>query len=105
MLRIYPVCLDVVRQVRGLAERIEKFDRDQARQLRRSSVSVVLNVAEGTGGHAGTQRARYWDALGSARETLANLEAAEAIGYVSGIDEGLRGQFDHIIGTLVRLVR
>ena len=49
MLRIYPVCLPLVRDARALADRIAKHDRDQARQLRRSSVSVVLNVAESSG--------------------------------------------------------
>jgi four helix bundle protein len=105
MLRIYPVCLAMVRDVRVLADRIGEFDRDQARQLKRSSVSVVLNVAEADGSRGGTRRARYDSALGSARETLANLEAAEAIGYVGPIEAGLRGRFDHIIGTLVQLVR
>ncbi|HUH00781.1 MAG TPA: hypothetical protein VML75_02225 [Kofleriaceae bacterium] len=42
--------------------------------------------------------------MGSARETLANLEAAEAIGYLAPIDSELRRRFDHIIGTLVRLL-
>ena len=105
MLRIYPVCLAMVRDVRVLADRIGGFDRDQARQLQRSSVSVVLNVAEGAAVRDGRRRARYGDALGSARETLANLEEAEAIGYLQPIDAELRQRFDHIIGTLVRLVR
>ena len=104
MLRIYPVCIEVVREVVGLAEAISKFDRDQARQLRRSCLSVALNVAEGTGCRGGTRRARYDDALGSARETLGNLEAAEAIGYIAPLDPALRNQFDHIIGVLVKIV-
>ena len=104
MLRIYPVCLHMVRDVRPLAEQIARFDRDHARQLRRSSMSVPLNVAEGAGSRGGRRRARYDDALGSARETLANLEAAHAVGYIPGIDPQLRNRFDHIIGTLVKLV-
>ncbi|HUH01246.1 MAG TPA: four helix bundle protein [Kofleriaceae bacterium] len=91
--------------MRVLADRIGELDRDQARQLRRSSVSVVLNVAEADGSRGGTRRARYDNALGSARETLANLEAAEAIGYLGPMDAALRNRFDHIIGTLVRLHR
>ena len=46
MLRIYPVSLQMVRDVRLLADEIARFDRDLARQLRRASMSVVLNVAE-----------------------------------------------------------
>jgi four helix bundle protein len=104
MLRIYPVCLQIVRALRPLADQIAGFDRDHARQLRRSSLSVPLNVAEGSGARGGTRRQRYCDALGSARETLANLEVAEAVGYIGAIDPQLRSQFDHVIGTLVNLV-
>jgi four helix bundle protein len=104
MLRIYPVCLQMIRDVRPLADQIARFDRDHARQLRKSSMSVHLNVAEGSGSRGGRRRARYDDALGSARESLANLEAAEAAGYIRDIDPELRNRFDHIIGTLVNLV-
>ena len=104
MLRIHPVCLEMVREVRKLADRIARFDRDLGRQLRRSSMSVPLNVAEGSGSRGGRRRMRYEDALGSARETLAGLEAAEAVGYVGAMDATLRRRFDHIIGTLVKLV-
>ncbi|HUH04939.1 MAG TPA: four helix bundle protein [Kofleriaceae bacterium] len=90
--------------MRVLADRIGEFDRDQARQLRRSSVSVVLNVAEGAAVRDGRRRMRYGDALGSAMETRANLEAAEAIGYLPVLEPGLRNRLDQIIGTLMRLV-
>jgi len=73
--------------------------------LKRSSVSVVLNIAEGSASRAGTRRQRYCDALGSARETLANLEAAHAVGYLAPIDPVLRNDFDQILGTLTKLVR
>jgi len=105
VLRIYPVTLEMVRDVRLLADEIGRFDRDLARQLRRASMSVVLNVAEGAGSRAGTRRARYDSALGSARETLAGLEAAEAVGYLGSLDHNVRGRFDHILGTLTKLVR
>ena len=104
MLRIYVVTIEMVREVRPLADQVARFDRDLARQLRRASMSVPLNVAEGSGSRAGRRRLRYEDALGSARETLAGLEAAEAVGYIGGVDAELRRRFDHIIGTLVRLV-
>ena len=105
MLRIYPVCLQMVRDVRPLADQIAGVDRDHARQLRRSSMSVPLNVAEGSGSRGGNRRARYDNALGSARETLANLESSFAAGYIAEIPGELRNRLDHIIGTLVKLVR
>jgi four helix bundle protein len=105
MLRIYPVCLDMVREVRPYADRIARFDRDLARQLRRSSTAVVLNTAEGSGLRGGRRRQAYEIALGEARETLANLEAAHAIGYAPAVGSDLRQRLNHIIGTLVRLIR
>ena len=105
MLRIYPVCIEMVREVRTYADQIARFDADLARQLKRSSISVVLNLAEGAGARGGRRRNSYDIALGEARETLAGLEVAEAVGYVRGLEAPLRRQFDHIIGTLVRLVR
>jgi four helix bundle protein len=105
MLRIYPVCIEMVRQVRPYVERIARHDRDLARQLRKSCTAVPLNVAEGSGLRGGLRRQSYDHALGEARETLANLEAAEAIGYLPSLDAGLRERLDHIIATLVKLVR
>lgn len=104
MLRIHKVALEMVRGVRRLGEQIARHDKDQARQLRRSSLSVVLNIAEGSGCRGGLRRVRYENALGSARETLANLEAAEALGYIDAVPDDLSSRIDHIIGVLVKLV-
>ena len=105
MLRIYDVCLEVVAGVRGVAEAVAVVDRDQARQLRRSSVSIALNVAEGSGVRGGNRRLRYRTALGSAEETRANLEIALAAGYVDELDDALMNRLRQIIGTLVRVIR
>ncbi|MBL4635965.1 MAG: four helix bundle protein [Kofleriaceae bacterium] len=69
MLRIYPVCLEMVRQVANLAIVVKQHDRDLCRQLQRSSASVVLNLAEGSAVRDGRRPVRYGDALGSALET------------------------------------
>ncbi len=105
MLRIQAVCIELVRDVRGLAGQIETYDKDQARQLRRSATSIVLNLAEGEGSRGGTRRARYDSALGSARETVANLRVAEAMGYVEALDAGLMDRFDRVTATLFKLTR
>ncbi len=105
MLRIHAVCIELVRDVRPLAEQIGKYDRDQARQLRRSATSIALNLAEGEGSRGGTRRARYDSALGSARETLANLQVAEAMGYVEKLDGELLDRFDRVAATLFKLTR
>jgi four helix bundle protein len=103
MLRIYDDMLEVLRAVRGAMDAIEKRDPDLARQLRRAASSVVLNIAEGSGSFGRVRTMRYRTALGSARETLACLRVGEALGYVETVPVALTRQFDHIIGTLVRV--
>jgi len=43
-------------------------------------------------------------ALGSARETLACLQAAHALGCVTALDADVVAKLNRVIGTLVRLV-
>jgi four helix bundle protein len=76
MLRIYSVMLQVVQEMRPVLVRIERNDRDLARQMRRALASMVLNTGEGSGSSGGTRRERYRNALGSARETQAGLDVA-----------------------------
>ena len=105
MLRIYDTCVEMVAAVRFKAEAIGKFDRDLARQVKRASCSVPLNVAEGSGVRGGNRRLRYETALGSARETRAGLQVAVAAGYLASLDRNLDDQLDRIIATLVKLVK
>ncbi len=101
MLDIYEVALRLARLVGAEGARIVQYDKDLARQMRRAMASVVLNIAEGSGGCGGTRRQRYRDALGSAREVLAALELGEAMGYGVKVDV-TRSMFNHVIGVLVR---
>ena len=100
MLKIYSVCLEMVAEVHGLGI----ADRDLARQMRRSSMSVALHVAEGAAVRDGRRRVRYGDALGSAMETRAAAEVAVAVGYLDAMPTVLRQQLGLIIGTLRKLV-
>ena len=61
---------------------IKKRDRDLFDQVRRAMNSVVLNIAEAEGNDAGTARARFATACGSAKEVRAGLQLAAAYGYV-----------------------
>ncbi len=76
-------------------------DRRDSKPVPKAILIAPLNVAEGSGCSDGTRRQRYKDALGSARETLANLECAHAAGYIAPLDDELRTRFAHIIGVLV----
>jgi len=99
MLRIYTVMLEMVRQMRPRIERIERHDRDLARQMRRALTSVVLNTGEAMGSNGGTRRERYRNALGSAREVRAGFDVAVALGYLEPFDSELL----LVENTLVRL--
>jgi four helix bundle protein len=103
MLRIYPVVLEVLKQLQPTLRQIERRDRDLARQLKRCSSSVALNLAEGMYSRGQIRTTRYHSALGSARETLACLEVAVVCSY-SQPDPRLHDQLDRIVATLVKLV-
>jgi len=81
---------------------IELHDRDLARQLRRAASSIALNTSEGSGCSGGTRRERYRNALGSARETGACIDVAQALGYVDEVDAKLLDALDHVRATLVK---
>ena len=104
MLRIYPVLLELVRSVKPLVQELERRDPDLARQCRRALASGPLNMAEGSYSRGKNRAARYHNAVGSMREVLACFEVAAALGYLPEVDAALRNRFDHVIGTLVRLV-
>ena len=105
MLRIYSTVIEVLRMLRPVIAEIERHDRDLARQLRRASGSIALNLAEGSGSHGGTRTERYRNALGSARETGACLDVAGALGYVGDVDVMLLDRLDQVRATLVKNVR
>ena len=104
MLRIYPVLLDLVRSLGPVVRKLERRDAELAKQCRRALASAPLNMAEGMYNRGKNRPARYHTALGSLREVLACLEVAVALGYLSEVDPELRRRFDHVLGTLVRLV-
>jgi four helix bundle protein len=104
MLKIYPVVLQLVREVSPYLPVLRARSSSLADQLERALLSVPLNVAEGAYSRGKNRGARYHTALGSAREALACLEAATALGWVSAIDAELEARFHHVMGTLVRLI-
>jgi four helix bundle protein len=105
MLKIYGVILEVLRELPPVIAEIELHDRDLARQLRRAATSIALNCSEGSGSSGGTRRERYRNALGSARETGACLDAALALGYLEAVDASLLDRLDHVRAVLVKNVR
>jgi four helix bundle protein len=105
MLRIYDVMLRVLGSLGQVLPRVRQHDRDLDRQLRRAASSVLLNLAEGSGSSGGNRRLRYLNALGSARECQAALQAACALGYVGAVDPSVDDGLREVIGSLVKLTR
>ena len=103
MLDIYPFILETIVSIRPLAERIFREDPDLGKQLRRAQSSIALNVAEGSYSRGRNQASRFHTAMGSAREVLACLEVAEALGLIGALDQGVHQRFNRILGTLHRL--
>ena len=104
MLRIYPILLELVRSLRPFVREFERRDPDLARQCKRALSSAPLNLAEGCYSRGKNRAARYHTALGSLREVLACVEVAAALGYVPEVEPELKGRFNHVLGTLVRLI-
>ena len=104
MLRIYEDAVWMVREVYGVARVVERVDGDLARQMRRSSASVALNVSEGNYSRKGSRMARWQDAMGSANETRSALQVAEAVGLATP-SAALMDRLDKIVATLWKLTR
>ena len=104
-LQIYSVAIEMVRTLRPLLERIARRDSKLADQLRRAAASVPLNLHEGAYSLGGNERARFYNALGSAAEVRACLDVAEALGYIETVEPRLRDRLDQVVATLYRLSR
>ena len=103
MLRIYSVVLEVLVALRPVVEQIETRDADLGDQLRRALSSVMLNTSEGGGSQKRNARARYFNALGSMKESRACLDVAVAWAYISPVDPALADRMDHVTAALWRL--
>jgi four helix bundle protein len=102
---VYSVALSALELVGPLARVIERSDRDLARQLRRASSSVLLNIAEGDGVRDGHRRQRLLTARGSSSEVVACLDAAAALGYLQAPDvAAAKDGFDHVGRMLSKLL-
>ena len=103
MLRIYEQCLQLVRHVKPLVDKVAQHNRTLANQTWDSCMSVPQNVAEASGNRRGNRRSRHETALGSAEETRSSLQIAEAAGYIT-VEWRVYDNLDHIIATLSKLV-
>ena len=103
MLRIYPVILDWLDAIEPVVRLILSCDRHLGEQLRRSSTSVALNVAEGMVGTGRAKTNAYRIACREMRESLTALEIAVRRGYVAAFAPDDEDRQQRIIATLIRL--
>jgi four helix bundle protein len=83
------VAHQIVRLMARLIDRVAKRDPDLARQMRKATTSIPLNVAEGRQRAGKDGRHLYTVARGSAAELGAQLEVALAWGYIDDASEVL----------------
>jgi four helix bundle protein len=105
MLRIYEDALVICSHAADVARQLDGKDKDLARQLRRCSSSVALNIAEGSASQGRNKVSRYFNALGSAKETRACLEVAAAMQYTASVDEEVLVSLEKVMGSLHKLTR
>lgn len=84
-LKIWQKGIELVKAVYGLTRKFPKHETYAlADQLRRSSVSVPSNIAEGQARqHTGEFRQFLYIALGSAAEVDTQIVVAQELGYIS----------------------
>jgi four helix bundle protein len=102
-LQIYPVILELVRRLAPVVKQLRGRSVALAEQMERALISVPLNTAEGAYSRGRNRQARFQTAAASAREALACLETAEAMGFLGSVDQETGALFHRVIGTLVRL--
>jgi four helix bundle protein len=76
-------------------------------QLRKASLSIPLNIAEGYGKRTAADQAKYYDiARGSAHECGALVDAAKVLGFIDEqIHSSSKTLLHRIVSMLVRMVR
>ena len=104
MFDAHEVAKGIVRVIGQLLARVQEQDADLARQLKRATQSVLLNVGEANQ-RLGKDRVHLFSvASGSARETLDAIEIAEAWGYVRSEEtREARALLDRELAMLWRL--
>jgi four helix bundle protein len=103
MLHIYNVILCFIEDMHSLLPKIAHHDPDLARQLRRASTAVALNVAEAWVARGRSRTACYNIALREMRECCTALEICVRLHYVPPLSAELEARCQRILGTLYKL--
>jgi four helix bundle protein len=101
MTTLYVESMGVASDVRDLLTPIARRDQDLAKRLRRACDDVPLRIAEGMCSTGRERRLEYGAALGSAREALACVRAAESVGYLKDGDPDLRERIERLLDRIL----
>ena len=98
-LDVYRIALDFVVQANGIIDSLPRGKSHITDQLARASLSIALNLAEGTGKHSRLEKRRYYlMARGSATESAALLDVCMRLGFLN------ESSYQLSKGTIVRIV-
>jgi four helix bundle protein len=99
------LALEAIEALRPLVDKIERRDRDLAKQIRTAASSVALNAGEGAWGRKGHKDERISTALCSAREAKLALQVAVAWGYLGREEIAVaHDKLDHTAASLFRML-
>jgi four helix bundle protein len=106
-LDVYKVALDFLIEADGVMERLPRGRGHLTDQLTRASISIVLNIAEGTGKYSGPDKRRYYlSALGSATECAAIFDILHRLKLVDAeAHRAAKQMLDRIAAMLVKLAK
>lgn len=80
----YKLAIEVVSSLHPLLSEIERGNGEVVSQLKRASISVVLNIGEGSGRYHKKDRLRFYSiACGSAVESIAAIDILRALKVLS----------------------
>ena len=108
-LDVYQRSLKCIVEVQGMLAKFPEYEmRELASQMRRSSKSIPLNIAEGHGRKRSGKDFKYFisNAMGSANEMSASIEIAKLLEYVSDDEcDRLMSEYEIIGKQLNRLIQ
>ena len=106
-LDVYSAAIDHLVLSDRLADALPKGRGYLADQLRRASLSICLNIAEGAGEFAHAEKARFFRmARRSGTECVAIEHACQVLGIVAAEDSArMRSLLDRVVAMLTGMVR
>ena len=85
---VYKDAKQIVKETFSLTKKFSHYDQNSiGLQMNRSALSIVLNIAEGSGKNSDRELGRFFNiSIGSAYETIAALDVAFDIGLISEME-------------------